>query len=505
MAKVTQAAAIGLFLVVAAGATYLVTKTIGPRVRGGKGYVVHSYLRDASGIAKNSRVTIAGIAVGQVEDIRLENGRARIDVRMSPEVVLHRTATLGVKSASLLGENVVVLSEGFGDPAKQDGDELQTLAEGRSLEDLKESVGRISDLIEKVAVQLASSMGTDEAGAHMSAILRNLAQASEAIDDTIRENRNVLHSTLQNVDEISRRSSPELQKILSNVRSITDDVKELLSSSSREGFAGLDGGVLAGGQPPQGGELRSAAERISRASKSLESALSHIDSIAERIDRGEGTVGRLTKDDDLVTEVQGVAEGVNEYVASLRRLQTVVGLRSDYNFSANTVKSYVELRLQPREDKYYLVEFINDPRGKTTITQTDTDTTNPNDPPHYRTVTTSTTDAFRFTVQFARRLGPFTGRFGIKESTGGIGLDTHLFSNRLEIVQDLFGFGEELRPRYRLYAGFELLHRLWLLGGADHIVLADRRDYFLGLQLRFTDDDLKTILPFVGSSAPTSK
>lgn len=257
-----------------------------------------------------------------------------------------------------------------------------------------------------------------------------------------------------------------------------------------------------GGEGGEGGELRQTIERINRASKSLESALVHIDNVAGRIDRGEGTIGKLTKDEELVNEVQGVAEGVNEYVESLRRLQTVVGLRSDYNFLANTVKSYVELRLQPREDKFYVIELINDPRGKTSFTQTDVDTTNPNEPSHYRTITTTTTDAFRFSIQFARRIGPFTGRFGIKESTGGIGLDTHLLSNRFEIVQDLFGFGEEIRPRYRLWAGYEFLNRLWLIGGADHVFLANRRDYFLGLQLRFTDDDLKTILPFAGGARP---
>src|SRR5262249_22448521 len=167
----------------------------------------------------------------------------------------------------------------------------------------------------------------------------------------------------------------------------------------------------------------------------------------------------------LINAVQGVAEGVNAYVGSLTRLQTIVGLRSDYNFLANTIKSYVELRLQPREDKYYLIELINDPRGKTSFTQQDVDTTDPRAPAHYRTITTTTTDAFRSSIMFARRLGPSTGRFGIKESPGGIGLDVPLLQNRFEIVNDLFGFGEEIQPRSRVSIGYEFIHRLWLLGG----------------------------------------
>lgn len=491
MAKVSQAAKIGIFVVVTAGAGYLVYSTIHKATGSGGGYVVHAYLNDATGLAKHSRVTIAGIPVGSIEDIRLENGKARIDVRVNGDVKLHHTARLGVKSASLLGENVVVLTEGVGEPDKKDGDEIEVMPDAVSVEDIKGQVARIAELVEKVAQQLANSIGTEQGGQNIKAILQNLADATEAVNLTIRENREVVRETLQNIDRITQRGGPELQQILVNIRTITEDVKQMTAAQ--------------GGAGGQSGELRQTIERVNRAAKSLESALGHIDNVAGRVDRGEGTIGRLTKDEALINEVQGVAEGVNDYVDSLRRLQAIVGLRSDYNFLANTIKSYVELRLQPREDKYYLIELINDPRGLTTFTQTDVDTTNPNEPAHYRTVTTTTTSSFRFSLQFARRLGPFTGRFGIKESTGGIGLDTHLLSNRFEIVQDLFGFGEEIKPRYRLWLGYEFIHRLWLIGGVDHIFLPERRDYFLGLQLRFTDDDLKTILPFSGGAGSIAR
>ena len=493
MTKVSQAARIGLFVVVTAGAAYLVVRTIGGQVGSGKSYTVHAYIKDATGIAKQSRVAIAGIPVGQISDIRLENGQARVDIKLNANVKLHESARLGVKSASLLGENVVILTEGLGEPVKKDGDEILTMPEARSVDDLKETVGRIADLVEKVAQQLAKSFGSEQGGQDMAKTLKNLADATDAINLTVRENRTVIHDTLENVNNITVASGPELQKILVNVRVITEDVKSLLAAND--------------GKDPNGqsGDLHNTVERINRASKSLESALGHVDNIAGRVDRGEGTIGRLSKDEALINEVQGVAEGINDYVDGIRRLQTIVGLRSDYNFLANTLKSYVELRLQPREDKYYVIELINDPRGKTSFTQTDTDTTNPNEPAHYRTVSTTTTDAFRFTIQFARRIGPFTGRFGIKESTGGVGIDTHLLSNRFEVVQDLFGFGEEIKPRYRLFLGYEFIHRLWLLGGADHIFLPNRRDYFIGLQLRFTDDDLKTILPFTGGAAAAGK
>ena len=57
-------------------------------------------------------------------------------------------------------------------------------------------------------------------------------------------------------------------------------------------------------------------------------------------------------------------------------------------------------------------------------------------------------------------------------------------------------FGEVVIPRWRISLGYEFIQRLWLLGGVDDIFSPKRRDYFVGLQLKFDDEDLKTILPF---------
>ena len=307
---------------------------------------------------------------------------------------------------------------------------------------------------------------------------------TESLNQTVKENRQAVKDSLASIQVITRESQPKIDAILVNVKTITDEVRRATAAAD------------APGQDGKPGDVKSALERINRASASLESTLQHADNVAARIDQGKGSIGKLTKDETLVNEVEGVVEDVGEFVGGISRLQTVVGLGTEYNFLANTVKSYVQLRLQPAEDKYYLIELVNDPRGKTSVEQTDVDTTNPAYPPHYRETRTTTTNAFRFSFQFAKRMGPFTGRFGIKESTGGLGLDLHLLNNRFELHNDVFGFGEELTPRWRVALAYEFIRKLWLVGGVDDIFSHDRRDYFVGLQLRFTDQDLKTVLPF---------
>ncbi len=486
MPKVTPAAKVGLFLVVCAFAFWVVLRTIDKGGGAGASYTVHAFLKDASGLAAHSRITIAGIPVGTIDSIKLESGRARFDIRMNKDVDLFDNATIGKKSALVLGEAVLVLTAGTEDHRKlKDGDEITHVIEFTETSDVLDEVKQIADKVRLVAEQLANSIGSEQGGKNMAAILENLANATEAMNGTIRENRQYVRDTLRNVDAITANGAPELAKILANIRQITDDVRALTAVSQR-------------GAPA--GDLREIAQNLKESTKTLQETLQHTNSIAGRIDRGEGTVGRLTKDETLINEVQGVVEGVNDYVGGITRLQTIVGLRTDYNFLENTIKSYVSLRLQPREDKYYEIELINDPRGLTSYVQQNVNTTNPASAPQYQTLTTTTTNSFRFSLQFARRLGPFTGRFGIKESTGGLGLDLHLLKDRFEIVQDVFGFGEEVEPRYRVFVSYEFVHRLWLLAGIDHTFTSDLRDYFVGMQLRFTDDDLKTILPFAGGA-----
>src|SRR5258706_8660625 len=101
MAKVTQAAKVGLFVLASAGMVFIIYRTISKEVGGGNGYTVHAHLKDATGLANHSRVAIAGIPVGSIQSIKLEDGAARIDVRVNGDVPLYDNATIGKKNASL--------------------------------------------------------------------------------------------------------------------------------------------------------------------------------------------------------------------------------------------------------------------------------------------------------------------------------------------------------------------------------------------------------------------
>jgi phospholipid/cholesterol/gamma-HCH transport system substrate-binding protein len=488
-----KAAKVGLMIV--AGLLVLVAIYFFVEERAGRerGYRVYALFEDAQGLVSKSRVVIAGIPVGYIDSITLENARARVDLYIEPDVALYEDARASKRTVSLLGESIIAIHPGTaGLRQLEDGDRIMVVHETVGTDALMDTVADIAESVKAVTAQLERSFGTDEAGQQMADALRNLSEAIETVNRTIKTNEEVINNTLQNVERLTDVGGDRLVQILENVEVTTQDVREIISGN-KEGLGravdDVDDTMAA---------VRLAAERLS-------AAAGDIKQVTERTAAGEGTIGRLTQDETLIDEVEGVVEGIGSVVGGFARLQTIVELRSEYNVLANSFKSYVSLRLQPREDRYYLIQLVDDPRGFTSFQQ-DTITRSPPGElePGFQVVTTETTRrALRFSLMFAKRLGFATFRFGILESTGGLALDLNFMDDRVEINTEVFAIGQERFPRLRMRLAYEIISKLWVLGGVDD-VMNERRDFFLGMMLRFNDEDLKGILPFAGRAIAPS-
>jgi phospholipid/cholesterol/gamma-HCH transport system substrate-binding protein len=479
---------VGALTIVTLLAGFLILRFVDKGRSDTDGYLVYVIMQDVSGIVKRSQVRVAGIPIGTVEDIRLVGDQGRIDIRVNRDVPLYEDAQASKQTRNLLGEYFISIAPGTrGRRQLQDGDQILSVAASATPDDVLQNMSRIAQTVERITSALEASVGSEEAQQNMRDILANLASVTEALNQTVNENRESIRNILEGVETVTARGQEDAIAILDNVRVVTEELKRLMAGTEA-------------GEPGARERVNSLVDRVNEATTSLQNTMRNLESTTGRLERGEGTLGRLTKDEKLINEIEGVAENIGGYIESLSQLRTIVSLRTDYQFRTQTTKSFVELRLQPREDKFYSIEIVNDPRGLTRIEQVNVNTTDPRSISQYQEVRSVTSNALRFSLQFAQRFGPFIGRFGLKESTGGVGLDVLLLDDAFELRQDLFGFGEVVRPRWRISLGYAFLNRLWLLGGVDDIMSLDRREYFVGMQLRFDDEDLKSVLPFAPSA-----
>ncbi len=486
MRETYNAAKVGLLTLVTVALSIAIYRYVDESSSGGEGYQVYAIFDDVQGLVPKSRVLVAGIPVGTIESIRLEGDRARVDLRIQDEVKLYRDATVGQRSASLLGETLLVIRPGAPKlPPLEDGDQIATEPKAAGTDDIIKTVGAIAESVQKVTTQLERAFGNDVAGQQMADALKSLTEALDSVNRTVKSNESVVSNTLRNFETITTDAAPKIDRILTHIEEVTNDIKVIVGKNAE----GVGDGL---------GRVDDTIASIQRSAHELEVVMKDIREVTERTAQGKGTIGRLTEDESLIDEVQGVVEGLNDVVAPIARLQTIVRLRSEYNFLANTFKNYVGLRLQPREDRYYAFELINDPRGRTTFTQRQVRVSPPPDgePEFYQETVSETQDSFRFSLIFAKRLYFATFRFGILESTGGLGLDLHFLDDHLEVNSDVFAIGEQQFARVRVALAYEVVQRLWIVGGMDDM-LNESRDFFLGAQLKFNDEDLKSILPFV--------
>jgi len=490
-----QAAKVGLMVAIGLVVTYGVYQYVEERATGDDGYRVYALFDDVQGLIPKSRVLIAGLAVGRIENIGLDGSQARVDISVRADVALYDDAQVAMRATSLLGESVLVIAPGGSGERVREGGRIAVAEDSGGLGGMMRNMEAISGSLRAVSAQLERSFGTDEGGARLESALRNLSESLAAVNRTIHVNEEFINSAIRNVSDTTVQAGPRIVRILENVEVATQDVRRIIANNRD----GLDSAL---------GNVDGTVDSIRRASEQLETVLSEVHQVTARTAEGEGTLGRLTSDEHLIDEIEGVVEGIDDIVGGYARLQTIVELRSEYNLLANTFKSYLTLRMQPREDRYYLIQLVDDPRGSPQISQTTVRTTPPREgePPFYQETRITRSNNFRFSFMFAKRIHFATFRFGVLENTGGLGVDLHLFDDDLEINLDAFGIGQQSYPRLRARMAYQFVERMWVLAGVDD-ALNDGRDCFLGGMLRFNDEDLKALLPFMGGtlSSATSR
>ncbi|HEX3693758.1 MAG TPA: MlaD family protein [Polyangia bacterium] len=501
MRKSWASVTVGLLVLLVAGATYVIIRATSERTTGGKGIVVWGLFTDASGLFEKSRVQTAGISIGQIEKRELDpaTAKAKISVRINPNIKLWSNAVVSKKSASLLGEYYLEIDPGTpyalvnGQrrdmvPLK-DGDEIKDVREPTAMGDLMADIGTILPILKDILTdvkRLTSGTVTD--------IAENVNKLIETNASVLERLLNRVDHIAANVEGVTTSEAGDVKVAIQNVREITDSLKTLVGTSQGE-------------VKETGTAVRGSLDKLQRTIDNLDRTLKNTESISSRIDKGEGTVGHLLTDDTIARNVEDITEDASTFVRSVTKLQTIVGLRFDANVISRSFKEYLQVQLEPRPDKFYLIELVQDPRGYRQATTTVTSSS--------QTGTTSQqqvtiSQQLRFTLMFGKRIGPWAGRFGIKESTGGVGLDLHLLDDRLNFSLDVFDAQTNQYPRIKPTVALAVWKRnLFLLGGGDDLANFNRArggagggiDWFLGTQLVFNDEDLKSLLLLGGGAA----
>ena len=523
-----------LFLLLTIG-SYLVWKNLGQNPAGKDNYTLFAKFRDASGLPLGTKVVIAGLPKGEVIGLEIEGRYAKVTFKIDNEITVWTSAVIVKKARSLLGDNYLEIDPGEEIKQAPDGSRQSFTKLGPSCSGYTDRDRRKADPCRQIT-NVIEATTPDQLLHRIEQTLPNVDRVLESVRDLSEDVRRIVNGPLQSVatrvdglvqreagtvgDIIDRadRSMAKIEQITNDLRSITkgadpriDQILHNLDDASSEA---KDLVTTARSELTQtGAALRGKLDK-------LDGVIGNTESITKKIDDDKGTLGRLVNDPAIADNVEQITDDAKGFLGTLFGLKAYVGLRSEYNVFAGLARHYVTVELHTRPDKYYLIELEKGPRGGYPDA---TLTFDPTVDPNHWIRKTVIEDKIRFTFQFAKRFSWLTLRYGLKESSGGIGADADLrwFDRDLRFSADVFDASFDQYPRVKLTAAFELFRHLYVLGGVDELLntpntlpivtgnsgvpiqfdtLRYGRDYFLGGMLRFNDEDLAALLTVGGSA-----
>jgi phospholipid/cholesterol/gamma-HCH transport system substrate-binding protein len=505
---------VGMVVLLAVVVGYGMFKSVSEQAAGSDGYELWARFNDASGLVDKSRVVIAGLVIGEITDRRLDGKFARVTVRLRKETQIWSNAAIFKKSSSLLGEFYLEIDPGSPQAVDvrgqvvenrllRNGDEIVTVIEATSVSDLVAQVSKIVPHVDEVLLEVR-----DLAAEARKVVNGPVANIANNLDRAVAEDtalvKNILERTDRisaNIDAILTQARPDVSRTLTNVEAASGELRELLA-------------VTRGEIEQTGSEVRARLDNLDRILAQTEATMGSAASIGKKIDEPQGTLGKLVNDPTIADNAAQITEDVRGFTQGLFGLQTIVGMRTEYNLIENLTRAYFSVEILPRADKFYLFELVSDPRGdlKNTLIV--------NENQEFERRQLVEWQGIKFTAMYGRRFDWLSVRAGIKDSTGGIGADLAPWRGRATLSLDLFQFTYDRWPRFRAGIALRFFEYLYITGGIDDILNAPTRvpiagnnftgdlprEFFYGRQpyfgamIKFTDEDLRTLL-FVAGSA----
>jgi phospholipid/cholesterol/gamma-HCH transport system substrate-binding protein len=479
------------------------------------------YFKDVSGLSRKADVKIAGVKVGWVEGIRIASGaemEAEVEVMIRNEYKLYADAYAIVRQQGLLGPTYLEIITG--DPLLRQLEAGETLSKPSvapvSIDELLQQFKKIAGNVENVTQSFKNTMGGEEGEQQIRTLFDNINRTAER---------------MASFSEVLERSFVRNEDNINDILSLGKDFRRLSDKLENEIFPTLKNALdtVATAIDRDFGTVAKSLEDVSVQARD---GLKSIGSIAEKIDEGKGTIGKLINEDDTYRDLKVAVGGLKNYFAKVERLHLVFDShfeamrRPGDNYKWEDGKGFFDVRIHPNEDRFYQIQIAGSERGHIDRYQVDksyydvegrpvcVDTLNLSDADKTELFYTQNLqiynrNSYKFGLQFGKIFKDFLAiRFGLIEGFAGIGMDLDIpfGTDKLRWVTSLEAYDitgqnhkHDRRPHLKWLNRIYLLRNIYFNFGADDFVSKHNSSLFMGAGIRFGDDDFKYLLSSLSS------
>ncbi|RLA76059.1 MAG: mammalian cell entry protein [Deltaproteobacteria bacterium] len=303
-----------------------------------EGEVYYALFSSVSGLVEGAPVEVAGVTVGRVEKISLEDTKAKVTMVIGG-VALYEDAEAILRTRGALGDKFIQVNPGTPTERRlSPGEVIKHTKSAPDLDQLFASLQRTAEGLAGMGEALKEVVGDREIRQALKELVLNFRDSSREFKTLLTENRQRIDRAVANFEDFSR----DLRPLLSKASRTLDTLEGSLTSLQKVGKdlqqgKGTLGKLLTDDQlyrDLRGAieDLRKLAQRVNKGEgtlgklltdeqlyRDLQEAIAEFRRIAERINQGEGTLGKLVTDDSLyrqaertLKKVEKAAEGMEE-------------------------------------------------------------------------------------------------------------------------------------------------------------------------------------------------
>jgi len=126
MRKVTLELVVGWFVIAALVLfTYFAIRIGRREALGGRAYELSALFANVGNLKKGSSVLIAGVPVGRVRDVTLEDYQANVSIAILEDTKVQEDAIASVKTRGLLGDTFIEIAPGGSDVVLKQGERIR--------------------------------------------------------------------------------------------------------------------------------------------------------------------------------------------------------------------------------------------------------------------------------------------------------------------------------------------------------------------------------------------
>jgi len=288
-----------------------------------KGYLVSVYFDTAAGLVKNASVRVAGVSVGMVEKISLDEGKAKVTFHLPNNIAIYRDAKAYLKAEGFLGEKYVEIT--LGSPSHPRVEPGGVIEQGTPPADMESFLSKMSDVGEDIR----------EAIKPVSEILKSVD--SKKVEKMV----NNLDTFSGQLPVLAKDSKETLQKAKDAFASLEDIGEKVKKGEGTLGKLITDEAIYE--------EAKKTIETAKEAVETVKETAETLKNVSEKIEQGEGTLGKLIQDESLYTEaketlqsMKGIAEKVEKGEGTLGKLIHDESLYTEAKETLQSVKGIAE-------------------------------------------------------------------------------------------------------------------------------------------------------------------